>query len=126
VVNDFIILGSQRSGSTLLCNFLNSQHSIRCHYEIFFSQICQLSLNDSSHYSISATNKPINYKKLLRDLPAEALPINDYNLITKIYHLGLDVSRFKYPLQLIEQLRNYCNKRFLGYKIFYDQVLLIF
>ena len=78
---DFIIIASARTGSTMLCNYLNLQKDIKCHYELFINDRIQIStdISEKENIIVSELDKhKTNNDKLVRD-------IIDNNLIKTRY-----------------------------------------
>jgi len=126
MLNNFLILASQRSGSTLLCNYLNRQNLIRCHYELFYPKSAQMSLHDGTHYPVSSIRSNINSKELLKIFSQKApYSDSDYNFITEIYKSKLNYYRFDNAEKFINQFKKFCSKPFFGHKIIYYQIELL-
>ena len=109
---DFIIIASARTGSTMLCNYLNLQKDIKCHYELFINDRIQIStdISEKEDIIVSELDKhKTNNDKLVRD-------IIDNNLIK---------TRYDDTIELFDTLKKHKNnKKFLGFKIMYGQIKL--
>jgi len=120
---DFIVVAPSRSGSTMLCNYLGLQPDITCHYEIFGHQ----AKNQSFHTIniCSSINTKIDLlHNIIPDLnPRDFSAIKiDIDLISKIKHSFINGNN---SLSLINILKEYNPKKFIGFKILYNQIDLL-
>jgi hypothetical protein len=115
---NFIIIGSQRTGSTMLCDYLNKQKDIKCHYELFLNANIELSNNNSEKISINVNHTIktfFNYTKKITDK-------TDLKIIYDILTCGVNNTKYSNPDIVLSILSKYNLKSFLGFKLFYYQI----
>jgi hypothetical protein len=120
---NFLIIGTPRSGSTMLCDYLNQQNDIKCHYEVFLDTAIKLSGQKSQHISINHIIKKLDYfNRQYKDGDIDSL---DFKLASEIITSGVNKDKFNNLVPLIDILKKHNNKKYLGFKIFYSQIQLL-
>ena len=117
---NFIIIGTPRTGSTMLCDYLNKQTDIKCHYEIFLDTGIKLSSEDSKKFSVNPHISKINFFN--KQYKQKKITIEDFKIASEIVQNKLNLNRLTNPIHLIDILKKYNTKKYLGCKIFYNQI----
>jgi hypothetical protein len=108
---DFVIIASARTGSTMLCNYLDSQQNIKCHYELFIRDRIQLSTDNGRKHDIMVS-------KIDED------EVNHDNLVKDIMDNNLLETRYDDTIKLFDILKKHNKKPFLGFKMMYGHIKL--
>jgi len=117
---NFIIIGSQRTGSTMLCDYLNKQNDIKCHYEIFLNTGIELSSIDGNKVSVNPNILKHNF--FIKRFNESHITIEDLNIANEIIQNKSNINRFTDPALLIDILNRHNTKKNLGFKLFYYQI----
>lgn len=125
--NNFVIIGSQRTGSTLLRMQLNSFRSIRCHGEVFLGKY---SAPDGFKFFLSNSKFYLFYYKFITSrlfkyfLPSTVLKSTAYNYLDFLFHDNTCSDAFQ-DFSKSENYISNINFEFqdsVGFKLMYDQL----
>ena len=104
----------------MLCDYLNKQKDIKCHYEIFLDTGIKLSSIDSKKVTINPDIIKNNF--FIKQFSESKITIEDLNLANDIIQNKINVKRLVDPILMIEAIKRHNSKKYLGCKIFYNQI----